>query len=198
MLLPSAIAQAAADDWESAYQNDTVLLSVQVMPSKNAVSGNLLNINAKVLVNAMPDDFFALLENAPADCSWLAHCKSVSILNQSIANQRYVHTVLSSPWPLQDREMYTLSTHQFNPERTHLSIWIEDNSAPYPRHPKRVLIGVQQAQWSMTHHHDQWYELNYFASVDPGGRLPLWLNQHVLTEATRTTMLGIRARLQQR
>ncbi len=188
-------AASAADQWSPAFEQQQVILSVQVVPNNNSASDSLININAKVLVKAAPDDFFALLENATQDCTWLAHCQSVAILDDSLPNHRFVHTVLSSPWPLQDREMYTHSIHQFNPDRTHLSIWIEDNSQPYPRHPKRELVRVKQAQWSMVHHHDAWYELNYFASIEPGGHLPVWLNKRVLSDATQNTMRAIRNRL---
>src|SRR6056300_1234496 len=76
-------------EWTST-QADKILISVK------KVSKQHFSINAKMYVKADTKAFFALLESADKDCSWLASCKKVTILDKSLPQFRYVHTVFSS------------------------------------------------------------------------------------------------------
>ena len=178
--------QVQGQTWSEDSTNQHILISTSTVAGK-------YQINAKMIVNATPLAFFNLLENTPIDCSWIANCKSVTVLDQSLPDYRFVHTVFNSPWPVADREMYTRSHHVFSADMQHLSIMIEDISAQYPTHPKNVMMKAVQAQWSMTHSHDDWYELNYLASADPGGNIPQWLSQRLLKDSTFTTLKQLRA-----
>ena len=182
------VLSAHADDWETTVETQSILMSA-------AHSEDVIKINAKIYVRSSPEAFLALLDSANRDCSWLANCEAVTIYPSQSPNVRIVHTVLTSPWPLQDREMFTRSTHQFSPSGDHLSIIIEDISQHFPVHPKRVMLRNITAQWSMAHSHDDWYELNYLGSGHPGGIIPDWLAQKAMQDATEKTMLAIKERL---
>lgn len=185
---PFSHAQSAVQNWETQQVSQHILVSSTTM-------NDVYKVNAKMYVYATPDEFFTLLENAYLDCSWIANCKQVEILNNTLSDYRFVHTVFNSPWPVADREMYTRSYHQFDSSHQHLSILIEDISNDYPHHPQRVMMNNVNAQWSMTHSHDGWYELNYLASAEPGGLIPSWLSKTLLKEATADTFARLRERL---
>ena len=185
---PVILAQISVQDWEQKQVSQHILVS-------SSTVNNVYKVNAKMYVHATPDEFFTLLENTQKDCSWIANCKRVEVLNQSLSQYRFVHTVFNSPWPVADREMYTRSFHQFDQSHRHLSILIEDISSDYPTHPKRVMMNNVTAQWSMSYSHDGWYELNYLASAEPGGLIPTWLSKTLLKNATAETFAQLRERL---
>lgn len=176
---------AKKTQWQIHQVNQHILVS-------SSTQDGIYQINAKMYVHATPDEFFALLETTDTNCHWIANCKSVDILNAEIPNTRFVHTIFNSPWPVVDREMYTRSLHEFSADHQHLSIIIDDIADNYPAHPRRVMIRNVQAQWSMTHSHDGWYELNYLASADPGGMIPQWLSKQLLKDSTSTTFTRLR------
>lgn len=184
------IAEPLAESGWTSTQADRILISVI------KVSEQHFSINAKMYVKADTRAFFALLESADKDCSWLASCKKVTILDKSLPQFRYVHTVFSSPWPAQDREMYTRSEHVFHPETQDLSILISDISDQYPDTPGVLKLQGVSAQWSMTHQFGPWYELNYLAEATVGGWIPNWLSENLLISSTEKTFKGIRKRLQ--
>lgn len=188
IILFCVVAHASADEWQTTVDTQEILVTVKR-------SDNLIKINAKVYVQASPDAFLALLDSANRDCSWLATCEAVTIYPSQSPSVRIVHTLLSSPWPLLDREMFTRSTHQFSANRDHLSILVEDISENFPIHPNRVMLRNVSAQWSMAHSHDDWYELNYLASAHPGGVIPDWLAEKAMQGATEQTLLAIKERL---
>jgi len=103
---PVILAQISVQDWEQKQVSQHILVS-------SSTVNNVYKVNAKMYVHATPDEFFALLEHTQKDCSWIANCKRVEVLNQSLSQYRFVHTVFNSPWPVADREMYTRSFHQF-------------------------------------------------------------------------------------
>ena len=175
--------------WTST-EADRILISVK------KVSKQHFSINAKMYVKGDTKAFFSLLESADKDCSWLASCKKVTILDKSLPQFRYVHTVFSSPWPAQDREMYTRSEHVFDPDTQDLSILISDISEQYPDTPGVLKLQGVSAQWSMTHQFGPWYELNYLAEATIGGWIPSWLSENLLISSTEKTFKGIRKRLQ--
>ena len=181
-------APTQADDWQTSIDTESLLVTV-------SRADDMIKINAKVFIRSSPDAFLALLDSANHDCSWLAHCTAVKIYPSQSPTVRIVHTILSSPWPLQDREMFTRSTHQFSPSGDHLSILVEDISQHFPIHPNRVMLRNVTAQWSMAHSHDDWYELNYLGSAHPGGVIPDWLAEKAMQDATEETMLAIKERL---
>lgn len=176
---------AKEKQWQVYQVNQHILVS-------SSTQYGIYQINAKMNVHATPDEFFALLETTATNCHWIANCKSVDILNAEIPNTRFVHTIFDSPWPVVDREMYTRSLHEFSADHQHFSITIDDIADNYPAHPRRVMIRNVQAQWSMTHSHDGWYELNYLASADPGGMIPQWLSKQLLKDSTSTTFTRLR------
>jgi hypothetical protein len=175
-------------DWNSTEKNK-ILISVK------KVSEEHFSVNAKMYVKADTKAFFTLLESAGKDCSWLASCKKITILDKSLPQFRYVHTVFSSPWPAKDREMYTRSEHVFHPETQDLSILISDISDQYPDTPGVLKLKGVSAQWSMTHQFGPWYELNYLAEATVGGWIPSWLSKNLLISSTEKTFKGIRERL---
>ena len=178
----------AQTPWQAEQINQHILVS-------SSTQDGIYQINAKMYVHATPDEFFALLEDTAINCQWIANCNAVEILNKTIANIRYVHTVFDSPWPVADREMYTRSIHEFSADHQHLSIIIDDIADSYPAHPRRVMIRDVRAQWSMTHYHNDWYELSYLASADPGGVIPQWLSKQLLKDSTAITFTRLRERL---
>ena len=188
LLSPVALAQMTDKDWEQQQISQHILVSSSTL-------NHVYKVNAKMYVHATPDEFFKILENAHQDCSWIANCKRVEILNNTLSNYRFVHTIFNSPWPVADREMYTRSFHQFDSSHQHLTIFIEDISNDYPAHPQRVMMNNVTAQWSMSHSHDGWYELNYLASAQPGGLIPNWLSKTLLKQATADTFAQLRERL---
>lgn len=184
------ISKCHADEsqWQAEKINQHILVSSSTL-------AGIYQINAKMYVQATPDEFFAVLEAAVNNCQWIANCKSVDMLNNSLQDTRFVHTVFDSSWPVVDREMYTRSVHQFSEDHQHLSIIIEDIADSYPAHPQRVMIRNVHAQWSMTHFHQGWYELSYLASADPGGNIPQWLSKQLLKDSTSTTFKRLREKL---
>lgn len=174
--------------WQAEKINQHILVS-------SSTQDGIYQINAKMYVHATPDEFFTLLETTDNNCQWIANCNTVEILNNTIDNTRYVHTVFDSPWPVADREMYTRSIHEFSADHQHLSIIIDDIADSYPAHPRRVMIRDVRAQWSMSHYHNDWYELSYLASADPGGVIPQWLSKQLLKDSTAITFTRLRERL---
>lgn len=179
-------ALATPSDWTIKTERDRILVSVQKTDEQ------YFAVNAKMYVRATPVAFFALLDNADRDCSWLANCKKITILDRSLPNFRFVHTQFSSPWPAKDRDMYTKSEHVFSADKSHLSIHITDISSAYPANDNVITLQNVEAQWSMTHQFDQWYELNYYAKASVGGWIPNWLGEELLISSTHDTFKSLR------
>ena len=171
------------------------LPSVSVVEHTAPDNTTYVAVEASIYVQGSPAQFLALLEEADRDCSWLANCAKVTILSDAMANQRIVHTVLSSPWPLQDREMITRSVHHISADGTHFDMRVEDVSADYPPHPQRILMRDVSARWQMIPVTESWYKLHYTSRAHPGGLIPDWVAKVGIEDATITTLTNIQEHL---
>ena len=157
-------------------------------------------IAASMHVQLSPSSFIGLLESAPADCSWMHNCVSVTLLSKSDKNTREIQTVFNSPWPFDDRVMRTKSTILYEPEQTAVSVIVRPSELPASSDDikDRVVVTNPRGQWLLRPHEDH-FILSYNGSADSDPVIPSFLLNGTLISATRKTFENIyQISLQQR
>ncbi|WP_462159310.1 START domain-containing protein [Pseudoalteromonas sp. GB56] len=151
-------------------------------------------IKAKVLIaNANAAQFVSLLHDTEHAPDWLEGVKQVRLLASPQPHHSHVFTLLNSPWPVADRELYSLSCYErLNEAQTKLIIKAVQSDSEVPK--GRVRIEDLQASWLISEQ-PTGLLLEYEVEADPAGAIPNWISNKVSLKSVYRTLSNLRARL---
>ncbi|MFQ3197528.1 MAG: hypothetical protein ACI8R9_002156 [Paraglaciecola sp.] len=174
-----------AQEWERAKQQDGVSVFSRPLPN------NLLQIKALTTVTANHEAFIRLLGDIEHCTKWIANCKKIEIIATPDQATRLVHTFLSAPWPIRDRDVVTRSVTTKNQDT--LEILIEDAGQTYPLAPGHVRMTDVHGQWRLVEIPDGTMTVSYVGSASPAGEIPDWLAKGALIDSIFETFNQLKA-----
>ncbi|GAP74122.1 hypothetical protein W04_0634 [Pseudoalteromonas sp. SW0106-04] len=153
----------------------------------------IYHIYAELFVaDARTAQLLTLLYNTQQASQWLHAVQEVRLLH-SQGNRNRVYTVINSPWPVADRELYTQSCYQrVNDYTTELRVHAYNPNIA--RKSDRIRITTLTANWRMTQQ-DDGLLIRYQVFADPGGKLPRWLSNKVSLKSVSKTMMSLKSQL---
>jgi len=192
LLLP-IVAQAAAppgDDWRSAVDKD----DIQVYTRK--VSGSRIAESLAVTIITGPFTAVASLILAPDQYHlWIDSVDESRVLKQLDPRESYQYTVSKAPWPVKDRDAVVHATVQQDPATGVITVHSQGTPDYIPKKKKLVRVRKVDSTWTITPHSQDRVEVRYQVHSDPGGHLPAWLVNRVVTDQPFNTLRNLRREL---
>lgn len=180
----------AAAPWELASDRDGIRVYTQHVPGQD-----MKNFRGVVRVQASMRQVLAALVDSEAMPEWFFHLREARMLEIGGAQGAYMYLWLRGIWPVSDRDaVIRLHLHQ-QPDTLALHMDAEAAPAYMPPMRDRVRIPRLRSGWVVTPLGPALTEIRLDGNADPGGRIPVWIANTVVTLMPRDTLHKLRARL---
>jgi hypothetical protein len=146
-------------------------------------------ILATTVVKSRPEALLRLLDDVQRAPIWIANCIAVEVISAPSENERIVHSYFSAPWPIRDRDMVTYSLTSQLP--TSLGIKISNRGNTYPINGAYVRMQDMYGEWQVSELTNGEIQITYQGGGNPAGRLPRWLANRALIDATFETFINL-------
>ncbi|MEH6444147.1 MAG: hypothetical protein V7784_09630 [Oceanospirillaceae bacterium] len=169
---------------ENRIDNDIEIKLSSFNSSKfKQVTATFYTTQSKALVFRVVSD----LELAP---KWFANLSSIETLAIYDNSRFLLSSVLSSPWPFQDRQLITCVNTQFLAQSTHVTL----KTCPHQQPLNKQLLSISDAQssWVITQINEELVQVRYQAWIDPAGYVPAVLFNTLLNTTTRRSLTKLR------
>lgn len=181
----------AAAPWVLASDKDGIRVYTQDAPGQD-----LKNFRGVVRVNAPMRLVLAALMDSEAMPEWFFHLREARMLEVGTPQGSYMYLWLRGIWPVSDRDAVIRLSMRQQPDT--LALHMEATAAPahLPPMRDRVRIPRMRSGWVVTPVSPGVTEIQLDGNADPGGRVPVWIANLVVTKMPRETLNNLRARLQ--
>ncbi len=134
----------------------------------------------------------ALIQDMDAMPSWLYRCKSARILKRDGYRELYVYLTFSGIWPLQDRDAVIRILPAYDAASG--SITLTGSAAPkyLPPMPDMVRVPAIAANFVFEPKQNNTIRLELTGHFDPGGVVPIWIANLVVTILPKYSLTEMR------
>lgn len=183
LMLPANQAMA----WTHVREQD----GIQVQTRKIADSPIAESL-ATVTVESKLSPLVALILDADNQHNWIDSVDQSKTLQQISATKSYNYTLSKAPWPVADRDAVVLTEASQDPV-THV-VQIRSHAAPdqLPEKKGVVRIKLVDSLWTLTPRPGGKVEIRYQVHSDPGGHIPAWLINSMITDQPFNTLKNLR------
>lgn len=184
---PPAGAVPPGDPWRTAREDDGVTVYVRDVPD-SAYDESL----ARTTVEAPLETLVALVMDGASHHLWVDTVVESRVLESVADNDVFIYSRSDAPWPVLDRDAVVRSRASQDPDS--LVVTVETEGAP-DRLPERdglVRVPSIDVRWTFSPLEDGTVAVTYRAHNDPGGAIPTWLVNSMLSEQPHRTLLNLR------
>lgn len=183
LLLP--VNQAAA--WTLVRQQD----GIQVW-KRHIADSPIAQSLAKVTVKSKLSPLVALILDADNEHYWIDSVDRSKTLQQISTAKSYNYTLSNAPWPVSDRDAVVLTEATQDPV-THV-VLIQSHATPDKLPEKKGVVRIKKVDstWTLTPQPGGKVEISYLLHSDPGGHLPAWLVNSMITDQPFNTLKNLR------
>ena len=183
LLLVCQLELSHAQDWKLEKQEQQITVS-----SKLGDSG-YKSILATTVVKSRTEALLRLLDDVERGPLWIANCIAVEVIATPSENERIVHSYFSAPWPIKDRDMVTYSLT--SAQQTPLRISISNRGNAYTLDEAYVRMQDMFGEWKVSELANDEIRITYQGGGNPAGKLPRWLANMALIDATFETFINL-------
>lgn len=151
-----------------------------------------IEVKVKTQINTSPFALLKVLDDTAAACEWIAHCRSVEIMDWFANTRRTVRTNFSAPWPVKDRDMITASTAQIDRQQQSINIVITDKGQEYATLSNYQRMENVRGTWNTQRLENGMVEIEYIGYGEAAGSIPIWLANRLLISSTLDTFVNLR------
>lgn len=147
---------------------------------------------AKVTVESKLSPLVALIMDIDNEHSWIDSVDRSESLEQISASKLYGYTLSNAPWPVADRDAVVL-TEAFQDPVTCV-VQIHSHATPDQLPEKEGVVRIQKIDslWTLTPQAGGKVEISYQLHSEPGGNLPAWLINSMITDQPFNTLKNLR------
>lgn len=150
-------------------------------------SNGYIEVRVNTQVKTDPSSLIKLLDDTNAAPEWIAHCRSVEIIDWFANTKRTVRSNFSAPWPLKDRDMITSSSATINPLDKSVIIKISDKGNQYATLSNYQRMRNVQGTWTTKVLEDGILDISYQGYGEAAGSIPKWLANKLLISSSHET-----------
>jgi hypothetical protein len=147
-------------------------------------------------IQAPVERFYNLIGNVKNVEWWDKNVKELKVLSYEMGKHSQYYLVYDSPWPVTDRDLCVDATITTDPV-TGVRIV---NSVPLPglvpERPEYVRIREYWQRWTITPKENGYVHVVLEGYVNPGGSIPDWVYNMVVTETPLKIIRGIKERVE--
>jgi hypothetical protein len=155
-------------------------------------SNGYIEVKAHTQVKTDPSSLIKLLDDTNAAPEWIAHCRSVEIIDWFANTKRTVRTNFSAPWPIKDRDMITASSATIDPIDKSVVINVSDKGNQYATLSNYQRMRNVQGTWTTKVLDNGILDISYQGYGEAAGSIPKWLANKLLISSTHETFSELR------
>ena len=176
--------KALTDEQRSALEGGEILVQL------TAVSGTAVKkATAVAIVDATPEDVFAVLTDYASFVHFMPYCRKVEIQKKE-EEKSWVRFELDFPWPIGDRH-YTLCLTDTREEADDATVLV----SRWTYVPDSGNINDTYGSWEVWPYEDGSSFVRYTVFTDPGGKVPGWAANMATDVAVPNVINGLRKRV---
>lgn len=176
--------------WETRLDEDGILIQSRLTPG-----AKYEEFRAEVEIDATVAQAIALLKDTSACTQWLFRCKESRIIRETSTTERIFYQVTSLPFPAKSRDSIFHAAITFEGQA---SVRVTMTSMP-DEIPQTKHVRVREAfgAYILEPTGDNRLRVTWQQYVDPGGALPAWLVNSLLTDLPFKSLQAFRELVQQ-
>jgi hypothetical protein len=147
---------------------------------------------ATVTVESKLSPVVALILDANNEHYWIDSVDRSKTLQQISATKSYNYTLSNAPWPVSDRDAVVLTEASQDPVTYVVQIRSHATPGKLPKRKGVIRIKIVDSLWTLTPQPGGKVQISYQVHSDPGGRLPAWLINSVITDQPFNTLKNLR------
>lgn len=152
----------------------------------------LEELRATVRIKTSLSAFTALLKDVPGYTEWAYNCVESRLVKAISDTVQCYYTHTNLPWPATDRDLIFRSSLKQDPVSCVIKTYSYSVPTMMEEKDKIVRIKEGHTSWTLTPVKEGVVDVEYVASLDPGGSLPAWLVNSTITYGPVNTMQRVR------
>lgn len=180
-----------AQEWKLTKDEDGIKVYTRLPEG-----GKLEEVRATVRVKTTLSAFTALLKDVPGYKDWAYNCVESKMVKVVCDTAQCYYTQTGLPWPVSNRDLIFRSSLKQD-EKT---LVIKTNSVCMPALLEEVngVVRIKEGRtsWTLTPAKGGFVDVDYYASINPGGSVPIWLINSTIDKGPFNTLQNVRELLE--
>lgn len=182
---------AFAQEWTLKKNEDGIKVYTR-LPEGSSLD----EVRATVRVKTTLSAFTALLKDVDGYKAWAYNCVESKVIKMVCDTAQCYYTQTDLPWPVSNRDLIFRSSLK----QDSTTLVIKTNSVCVPdmlaENEGIVRIRGGRSAWTLTPVAGGYVDVDYFASIDPGGTIPAWLINSTIDTGPYNTLKNVRELLE--
>jgi hypothetical protein len=179
-----------AQSWNFVKERDGI--RIYTRKEKNSSLKSFMGV---VDIKTTPEKVYTLIGNVKNTSWWDENLREIRVLTYEEDKHIQYYLVYHAPWPVTDRDLCVdarITTDPSTGQRIIYSVPLPD---VIPESPDLVRIKKYWQRWTVQPRDNGMVHIILEGFVDPGGSVPSWLYNMVITETPLKIIRGIQSRL---
>jgi len=193
MLLALPVTATEPDSsWQSVVEREEVAVY------RRAVAGSPIDESLAITtLDASLSAATALILDIDNNYRWIDSVDQSRVIERISDTESINYTVSHAPWPVSDRDAVVRTRVSQDPD--HLTVLISSEALPafIPEKPGMIRVAVITSSWRLLPLPAGRVEVQYQVHSSPGGHLPSWLINAIVTEQPLNTLINMRTAISQ-
>jgi hypothetical protein len=173
-------------DWQKTLEKDGVIVYT------SSVNGSSLKAyRGEVEVRATLSAVVALITDVEHFSKWMPRTAKPKLVKGTRENYIY-YIETPAPWPVQNRDAVSEVTVKQDSKTLKVRIEFQSASGHVPLRDGFLRIPKSEGFWELTPRPNGMVHIIYQAHADPGGQVPAWLSNQVVTETPFDALKNLR------
>ena len=191
LLLAGMTGPLSAQNWEFAKEKNGIK-----MYTRKEANTNLKSFRGVMEVHSTMARVTQLVGNVKNNDWWDKNVKEIKILYFEENKHFKYYLVYDAPWPLEDRDLCVDAQVTIDPVTGRRELNAKPIPNLVPERSDRVRIKNYWQRWIIQPMENGMIRLILEGSVDPGGIVPTWIVNMVITDTPLNVMNGIKERVE--
>lgn len=190
LLLCSALANATAE-WDFAGESHGIKVWTRTIPG-----APLKDFRGVMDVDMPLDAVIAAVSDVPTYPEWFFQMREARIVEGATMENVRVYFVIGGIWPVSDRDAVIRASVTQDPATLAVHMLADAEPGFLPKVAGRVRMPAMHSGWTLTPLSPTRTRVELIGNADPGGLIPLWLANSVVTMMPKETLKRLRVQMQ--
>ncbi|WP_271271692.1 START domain-containing protein [Aliamphritea hakodatensis] len=174
-------------------EDGNIIVSLHDYPLSEEKNSAFKQVKAHLITGKPPALVFRVISDLPLTPTWFSHLQGIETLEVYSPRSFLTRATLNSPWPFTDRDIISCITTEFGADQ--IIIRLKDCHTEYPQQDNTLRITASDSRWIISDLGDQ-TRIDYEAWTDPGGNVPAFFYNALLTETTQESLSKLKQLLE--
>ena len=150
--------------------------------TRNEANNSVKSFKGEVCLNAQMETLFSLITNVKNFDSWDDDIREIKVLLYEKDKLIQYYLIYDVSWPITDRDLVVESLIMIDPVTGTRSVEARSLLNVIPERPDLIRIKKYWQKWTLVPMENGLVQVILEGSVDPGGSVPAWLSNMVITD----------------